>query len=536
MIQLILLDVVISLLDIAFLAALIYVIHFYTITNHPLMPAFFPFTFFSSHPLSLIIVFFTLFTVKNGLGFLVFKMQYRFIYTVASRLSKNNLLHFLQGSYDDHVHTDSSVYINKISRHPIEFSHHVLGGFQQIVGQTVLIILTVIAILIFSPFLFLLLFIILTPPIIIIGSLIKRKLNSIRKTAKPVSEKTLQHLKEALSGYIESNIFQRNDFFVNRYSTYQARFNDFLSQQLVVQNLPSRFMEVFALFGLLTLIILNFYNSDSGSIHVITIGAFMAAAYKIIPGIVKILNSIGQIKTYSYTITDLIQTQPVIDVENEEGKTEISSIAMESICFAYKEEKLLNNFSLEMLNGDFIGLTGISGKGKTTVINLILGFLDQRSGTILINNKITSANDRRHYRKNISYVKQDSFLIHDTILTNITLDENVVDAYRMENAVKATGLNVLASQYPEGLNKIVSENGRNISGGQKQRIVIARALYKKADLIILDEPFNELDRESENSLLYHFAKLAKEGKMILLITHNKESLSFCDKIIDLDEA
>jgi ABC-type bacteriocin/lantibiotic exporter with double-glycine peptidase domain len=94
----------------------------------------------------------------------------------------------------------------------------------------------------------------------------------------------------------------------------------------------------------------------------------------------------------------------------------------------------------------------------------------------------------------------------------------------------------LIDSYPERINKIITEDGKNISGGQRQRIAIARALYKNSSLVILDEPFNELDRNSENMLLTHFAGLSEQGTMILLITHNKESLSFCNKIISLDEA
>ena len=105
------------------------------------------------------------------------------------------------------------------------------------------------------------------------------------------------------------------------------------------------------------------------------------------------------------------------------------------------------------------------------------------------------------------------------------------DIQKIENIVKTTGI----EEFPGTYHKVITENGKNISGGQRQRIAIARALYKDADLIILDEPFNELDRDSENLLLQHFTELSKQGKIILLITHNKESLSFCNKIISLDE-
>ena len=83
---------------------------------------------------------------------------------------------------------------------------------------------------------------------------------------------------------------------------------------------------------------------------------------------------------------------------------------------------------------------------------------------------------------------------------------------------------------------MIMENGKNISGGQQQRIAIARALYKNADLILLDEPFNELDEESETMLLDHFHQLAQQGKLVILITHNKQSLIRCNKILSLDDA
>ena len=132
-------------------------------------------------------------------------------------------------------------------------------------------------------------------------------------------------------------------------------------------------------------------------------------------------------------------------------------------------------------------------------------------------------------------MKQQAFLIYDTILNNISLGKDQFDEMRFSQAIASTGLLSFISKFPEGIQKIITENGKNISGGQRQRITIARALYKNADLIILDEPFNELDEASEMALLDHFKQLALTGKLVLLITHNRTSLSFCNKIISLDE-
>ena len=115
------------------------------------------------------------------------------------------------------------------------------------------------------------------------------------------------------------------------------------------------------------------------------------------------------------------------------------------------------------------------------------------------------------------------------------MKEEGYDREKLAYAIRTSGLNELILSSTEGLNKIITENGKNISGGQQQRIAIARALYKNAEVILLDEPFNELDETSAISILSHLKELAGSGKIVILVTHDKLSLSYCNKIISLDE-
>ena len=299
------------------------------------------------------------------------------------------------------------------------------------------------------------------PPVLLIVFFMKRKLNSVRVSGKKTSEKAIQHLKEALSGFIESNIYDGKNFFTNRYHRLQAKLNGYLSEQLIIQDMPSRLIEVFAILGLFILILINSFTTNSNSVQVLTIGAFVAAAYKIIPGIVKILNSVGQVKTYSFTMSNLLYKQPVA-MKKKAGNGTIVSFEFVNVSFGYGEEKVIDNFSITMASGDFVGLSGMSGKGKTTIINLMLGFLNPSCGSIFINDVLTEVAGRQGYWDNISYIKQQPFLIFDSILNNIVLDDNCDDIQRMEKTTETAGIGEFKGKY----NKMITENGKNISGAK----------------------------------------------------------------------
>jgi len=280
----------------------------------------------------------------------------------------------------------------------------------------------------------------------------------------------------------------------------------------------------------------NKWSANVRGVDLLTIAVFMAASYKIIPGVVKILNCTGQIKTYQFTIADLLHSNYKTADENHAPASNVSSIKFQQVHFDYKDQGLLNGVSFEMMPGDFVGISGVSGKGKTTFINLLLGFLEPRTGNILINDEIISGIYRQRYWDRISYVKQQPFFINDSVLKNITLDDGDYNAERMEDVLSLCGIDQLLDTYPNGLEHVIKENGKNISGGQRQRIMLARALYHDFDLLILDEPFGEMDNDMESSILERLKALTERGKMILFITHNKTSLSFCNKICSLDEA
>ena len=469
-------------------------------------------------------------------GYFITRAQYKFISRVAVRISRNNLSNYQHAAFEDFINIDSSVYLRKICYQPFEFCQFILSGIQQIITQSFLILLTIIAIVLFNAKLFLLLLIILLPPVIVVFYFIKKRLAKAKKHIQLTNEKSFQYLLDALKGYVEANIYDRNEFFMQRFIQSRQIFSNYLFDSLSMQSMPSRIIEIFAVLGLFILIAIAKWTGNSDSAALITVGAFIAAAYKIIPGMVKLVNVSGQIKAYEFSMDDLVQNKRAAKTKSEKtSPSAIQSIELKNISFQYSDQPVLDHFSFSIRKGEFVGITGESGKGKTTVLNLLLGFLKPMNGEILINDSPVDKEEIKKYWPLISYVRQQPFFIYDTILRNITLEEGSHDKKNLQCAIAISGVDKLLEKFPEGLDKVITENGKNISGGQQQRIAIARALYKNAGLILLDEPFNELDEDSCILLLKHFRQLAEQGKMIIMVTHDKHSLSYCDKIISLDE-
>ncbi|NCD69059.1 ATP-binding cassette domain-containing protein [Mucilaginibacter agri] len=526
--------ILISVLDIAFLGAVVWIVNI--IANRGQVVGFGTSlsNWITGNLLMVAITALLLFALKNLIGYLITQSQYRFSYRVAARLSNTKLLQYLHGDYFNFVNTDSSVYMYQIGQQPIEFSQYILSGLHQIIVQAALIVLAVVAILIYNAKLFLIITVFILPPVFIVSYFVRRKIKTVRSTTRINSEKSLQYLKESLSAYIESHIYNKFTFFSDRYIKHQQQLNANLADLQSIQVLPSRLFEVFAIAGIFIIIFINSHNGNGDNL--IAVGVFMAAAYKIIPGLVNIISYTGQIRAYEHVLNNMLPEVEQADITDFEDLEPIHKIEFKAVKFSYKERKIFETLNLQLSASDFAGISGFSGRGKTTLINMLLGFIEPHGGQISFNQQPADAYLRAAYRERISYVKQSVLLLHDSIFKNIVLTDGLYSEVRLNNALRISGLDTLIAEYPEGIHKLVTENGNNLSGGQRQRIMLARALYKNFDLLILDEPFNELDDEAEQRILNALKLLTQDGKMILFITHNQQSLAYCNKIITLDEA
>jgi ATP-binding cassette subfamily B protein len=253
----------------------------------------------------------------------------------------------------------------------------------------------------------------------------------------------------------------------------------------------------------------------------------------------NIVRTVEQAFLDASKITELLfQAVEVTDVSNAKKLTITkASIKIDNITFGYDADSsntVFNNFNLEIPVGQSVGLVGRSGGGKSTLTQLLLRYMDVKSGKILIDNKDISQITQESLRSNISYVPQEPYLFHRSLKENISYGNPSASDDQIIAAAKQAYAWEFITKLPNGLDTIVGERGIKLSGGQRQRIAIARAILKDAPILILDEATSALDSESEKYIQQALASLMKH-KTTIVVAHRLSTISKLDRIVVLDK-
>ena len=212
------------------------------------------------------------------------------------------------------------------------------------------------------------------------------------------------------------------------------------------------------------------------------------------------------------------------------------NIVFNSVWYKYPQSSnwIIKNINFSIQQNEFIGVSGKSGSGKTTIIDLITGLITPTKGKILISNKNLKKIDLKHWRSKIGIVFQESYLINDTISANIALGEKYINQAKVKESLIKANAYEFVRKLEKGIDQNILDRGSRFSGGQKQRLALARALYKDPKILIMDEPTSALDRNSEKIFIESLKKIG--GSMIVIIISHKESiLNSCDKILKINQ-
>ena len=220
-------------------------------------------------------------------------------------------------------------------------------------------------------------------------------------------------------------------------------------------------------------------------------------------------------------------------LEGGERPTFDTCIRFDKVNFDYDQHRVFRNLCLQIEAGSLTTLVGPSGSGKTTIVDLTIALLRPQAGVVSVDGVPMDSVDIKHWRSLIGYVPQDTVLLHDTVLHNITLGDPELRPADAERALRAAGAWGFVSDMAQGMDTVVGERGGKLSGGQRQRIVIARALVNQPRLLILDEATSALDPDSEAAVRQTMESL-KGQLTILAISHNRAMVQAADHVYQME--
>lgn len=415
------------------------------------------------------------------------------------------------------------------------FSMSLLSPLLNMTADVLLILLVTAVLLVYAPMTVLMLYLAFFPFMLMYIFGIKRRIRYYGKKELLARREQTRIVTEAYKGYAELEV---NHAFPSLQHSFLKGLDTISFCRLkleTVYHLPLCLSELSVVIGL-TLLAL----SGTGNVKAL-VGIFAVGAFRLLPALreslsawTQIQNSVFCLRIIKAGMEDLFST---FEEKPTAGLSFEKEIAISNLSYAYPEGKrVLKEFDCTIRKGEYIGIRGSSGIGKSTLFNLLLGFLKPDGGEIRIDGVLLSAENRKLWHRRIGYVPQGVFILDGTLAENVALGCCDISKEKVKRILRQVRLDEWVDELPLGIDTLLGESGARLSGGQKQRVGIARALYKEADILLLDEATSALDTATECEINEMICGLRNDyrGLTVLSIAHRESSLALCNRIITLN--
>jgi ABC-type bacteriocin/lantibiotic exporter with double-glycine peptidase domain len=312
----------------------------------------------------------------------------------------------------------------------------------------------------------------------------------------------------------------------------------------VMQSVPRAVFEVMAVGGVALLVVVATFNGQSLQDATLIIALFGVVAFRMLPSANRVIQAVQQLSFGRAGIEGATEglslSQQATSSSAGRPTDKFERLEIRNLKYSYpNSDSLVTDITALIVTADdSVGIVGTSGSGKSTLVDLLIGVLTPREGTIEVNGRDVSsdASDRRRYwQDRIGYVPQHVYLMDTSLRRNVAfgLAEKSISNADVEKALRLANLWEFVQALPDGLDTVVGERGVRLSGGQRQRLGIARALYGNPEVIVLDEATSALDGETEREIVESLRAIAHDHTLIV-VAHRTTTLAYCSRLIRLD--
>jgi ABC-type multidrug transport system fused ATPase/permease subunit len=477
--------------------------------------------------------------LKTIFGIWVNYAEGRYMADVATNISRNQFNKYFTLSYLKFNVVKSSRIINHVQQNPMSFASWIVLPILMLFSEVVILLSIVVLIAVYNFKLFMFILLIIGPASYLLYLSVKKQNERIGRSLDQMYPKALGAINNSIMGFVDIKLTNKVNFYRDKFLKFQKEYHDLGMSSIVLNMIPFRGYEFVAILGIVIIFVYAIFIENGNQNVIIMVGAFAAAAYRLMPSLNRIMNSFMQI----------IKNQVAIENLNDYNELYIKQTAMDrnkpvsfkkeitfkeiSFTFPNTTEPVLHNINFTVKKGEKVGFVGSSGSGKTTLMNILLRFYKQNAGTIYVDGVPLEEENVDYWRNLIGYVKQDIFMFDSSIKENVAFGEDVINEAMLKSSIQQASLNSFIDSLPEGVEAEVGERGTRLSGGQRQRIGIARSLYRNAEILVFDEATSALDTHTEREVSEAIDLLSTTNKTIFIIAHRITTLKNCDRIYEL---
>ena len=476
-----------------------------------------------------------------GLRLLTLWVQTRFCYSIGADLSAQIYKNSLYQSYSVHVSRNSSEYISTIVAKTTASTSFAILPVLNILSSGFVLLAVTITLIAIQPFVAL-------SALFVFGSLYglvilvtRNKLDIDSKKISHEQDQVIKILQEGFGSIRDILVSNTQEVYLRSYRTSFSSLQKAWANVEIIKGTPRYVIEALGIIAI-ALLALHFSTQPNGMVSAIPIlGAMALGAQRILPILQLIYSSLSSLRAGFSSLLDVIimLEEPTNEVltKAENSLVEFNhQITLQNLQFKYSDDGpwILDGINLSIPKGGILGIIGSTGSGKSTLTDILMGLLHPNTGSFFVDDIIITESNIFGWQSTLAHVPQSIFLTDSSIAENIALGvpPDEIDFDLVQRSAEQAQIHETISAWSNKYNTIVGERGVRISGGQRQRIGIARALYKKAPVIIFDEATSALDSSTEASVMQSIASLDQD-LTIIIVAHRLTTLKNCSNIIEL---
>ena len=447
---------------------------------------------------------------------------------------------YLENDYTFFALNNSSRLISQITQEVPRMVYMVVQPILILISQLFIAILIIIGLLIVDINIALIATAVVVTAYLLIFKIIRLKVVENGRLITVLNRKKLKMLDESIGGIKEVKLKGNEDYYKKQLNSITVQGLSASAYNSLAGDLPKFVVETVVFSSILGLSIYILLTSGTASEALSIISLYAMAGYKLLPAAQAIYKAYAQIKSNGSVVLDL-------DKEIEKSKCHDSplkilgddpspegEVVFDDVAFSYPDftEFALNHCSFSLKSNQVTAFVGTSGAGKSTAVDLLLGLMIPRKGTVSVGGVNLNKSNIRAWRNRIGYVAQDIFILDASFQENIAfgVPESEVDQGKLKKAAQMANIYDFICQCEDNFHFKLGERGAKLSGGQKQRIGIARALYKDSAILIFDEATSALDNVTEQLIMKDILGLAKT-RTVVMIAHRLSTVEQADKVL-----